>query len=51
MPMSENDSETALWDAVATKARDEAIAKANLERQDYQVFSPTIGLKKRLGGY
>ena len=39
MPMSENDSETALWYAVATKARDEAIAKANLERQDYQVFA------------
>jgi transcriptional antiterminator RfaH len=45
--MSENDSETPLWYAVATKARDEAIAKANLERQDYQVFLPTISLKKR----
>ena len=48
--MSENDSETALWYAVATKARDEAIAKANLERQDYQVFLPTISLKKRRRG-
>ena len=45
--MSENDSETALWYAVATKARDEAVAKANLERQDYQVFLPTTSLKKR----
>ena len=36
--MSENDSETALWYAVATRARDEAIAKANLQRQDYSVF-------------
>ena len=48
--MSENDSETALWYAVATKARDEAIAKANLERQDYQVFLPTVCLKKRRRG-
>ena len=48
--MSENDSEAALWYAVATKARDEAIAKANLERQDYQVFLPTISLKKRRRG-
>jgi len=48
--MSENDSETALWYAVATKARDEAVAKANLERQDYQVFLPTISLKKRYRG-
>ena len=32
--MSENDSETALWYAVATKARDETVAKANLERQN-----------------
>ena len=48
--MSENDSETAHWYAVATKARDEAIAKANLERQDYQVFLPTISLKKRRRG-
>lgn len=31
-------------------ARDEAIAKANLERQDYQVFIPTISLKKRRRG-
>jgi len=48
--MSENDSEAALWYAVATKARDEAIAKANLERQDYQVFLPVISLKKRRRG-
>ena len=48
--MSENDSETARWYAVATKARDEAVAKANLERQDYQVFLPTVSLKKRRRG-
>ena len=48
--MSENASETALWYAVATKVRDEAVAKANLERQDYQVFLPTISLKKRRRG-
>ena len=48
--MSENDSETALWYAVATKARDEAVAKANLERQDYQVFLPTTCSKKRRRG-
>ena len=48
--MSENDSEAALWYAVATKARGEAIAKANLERQHYQVFLPTIRLKKRRRG-
>ena len=48
--MSENDSEPPLWYAVATKARDEAIAKANLERQGYQVFLPTISLKKRRRG-
>ena len=48
--MSENDSKTALWYAVATKARDEAVAKANLERQEYRVFLPTISLKKRRQG-
>ena len=48
--MSENDSETPLWYAVATKARDEAVAKGNLERQHYQVFLPTISLKKRRRG-
>ena len=48
--MSENDSETALWYAVATKARDESVARANLERQSYQVFLPTISLKKRRRG-
>jgi transcriptional antiterminator RfaH len=48
--MSDNDSETALWYAVATKSRDEAIAKANLERQGYQVFLPIISLKKRRRG-
>ena len=48
--MSENDSGAPLWYAVATKARDEAVAKANLERQDYQVFLPTISLKKRRQG-
>ena len=50
MLMSENDSETALWYAVATRARDEAIAKVNLQRQDYPVFLPTISLKKRRQG-
>jgi transcriptional antiterminator RfaH len=48
--MSDNNSEAPLWYAVATKARDEAIAKANLERQDYRVFLPTINLKKRRRG-
>ena len=48
--MSDNNSEAPLWYAVATKARDEAVAKANLERQDYQVFLPTISLKKRRRG-
>ena len=48
--MSENDSETPFWYAVATKARDEAVAKANLERQDYQVFLPTISVNKRRRG-
>ena len=48
--MSENDSETPLWYAVATKARAEAVAKGNLERQHYQVFLPTISLKKRRRG-
>tara|TARA_B100001059_G_scaffold207097_1_gene218365 strand:- start:226 stop:732 length:507 start_codon:yes stop_codon:yes gene_type:complete len=48
--MSENDSETVLWYVVATKVRDEAVAKANLKRQDYQVFLPTISLKKRRRG-
>ena len=48
--MSENSSETPLWYAVATKARDEAVAKASLERQNYRVFLPTISLKKRRRG-
>ena len=48
--MNENASETALWYAVATKARDEAVARTNLERQDYRVFLPTISLKKRRRG-
>lgn len=48
--MSENDSETHHWYAVATKARDEAVAKANLERQGYSAFLPTISLKKRRRG-
>ena len=48
--MSDNNSEAPLWYAVATKARDEAIAKANLERQNYQVFLPVISLKKRRRG-
>ena len=44
--MSENDSETALWYVVVTKARGEAVAKANLERQGYSAFSPIISQKK-----
>ena len=48
--MSKSDSETPLWYAVATKSRDEVIAKANLERQSYRVFLPTINLKKRRRG-
>ena len=48
--MSENDSQTPVWYAVATKARDEAVAKANLERQGYLVFLPTVSLKKRRRG-
>lgn len=47
--MSERDSVTPSWYAVATKARDEAVAKTNLERQGYRVFLPTISLKKRRG--
>jgi transcriptional antiterminator RfaH len=50
MLMSERDYKTHLWYAVATKARDEAVAKANLERQGYEVYLPTIGLKKRRRG-
>jgi len=48
--MSENDSQTPLWYAVATKARDEVVAKVNLERQDFSVFLPMISLKKRRRG-
>ena len=49
--MSENGSATALWYAVATKARDEAIDKANLERPDYQVFAHHQLKKRRRGRY
>lgn len=48
--MSDCYSENSLWYAVATKARNEALAKVNLERQGYCVFLPTISLKKRLRG-
>jgi transcriptional antiterminator RfaH len=41
----------AAWYVVATKARDEEIAKVNLERQGYLVFLPTISLKKRRRGH
>ena len=41
----------AVWYAVATKSRDEEIAKVNLERQGYLVFLPTISLKKRRRGH
>ena len=40
----------AAWYVVATKSRDEEIAKVNLERQGYLVFLPTISLKKRRRG-
>ena len=36
---------------VATKSRDEEIAKVNLERQGYSVCLPTITLKKRRRGH
>ena len=38
MPMSENDSKTALWYVLGTKARDEAAAYVNLGRQGYKMF-------------
>jgi transcriptional antiterminator RfaH len=41
----------AAWFVVATKSRDEKIAKVNLERQGYLVFLPTISLKKRRRGH
>ena len=41
----------AAWYVVATKSRDEEIAKVNLERQGYLVFLPTISLKKRRRGH
>ena len=41
----------AAWYVVATKSRDEEIAKFNLERQGYLVFLPTISLKKRRRGH
>ena len=41
----------ASWYVVATKSRDEEIAKLNLERQGYSVFLPTISLKKRRRGH
>ena len=41
----------AAWYVVATKSRDEGIAKVNLERQGYLVFLPTISLKKRRRGH
>lgn len=50
MLVSERDSESPFWYVVATKARDEAVAKTNLERQGYKIFLPTISLKKRRRG-
>jgi len=41
----------AAWYVVATKSRDEEVAKVNLERQGYLVFLPTISLKKRRRGH
>ena len=38
------------WYVVVTKPREEVAAKANLERQGYTVFLPTISLKKRRRG-
>ena len=46
MPVCEHDFENPLWFAVATKSRHEQIAKAHLARQGYQIFLPTISLKK-----
>ena len=38
--MSERDSASQLWYVVATKSRNEAVAKTNLNRQGYEVFCP-----------
>ena len=40
----------AAWYVVATKSRNEGVAKLNLERQGYRSLLPTINLKKRRGG-
>jgi transcriptional antiterminator RfaH len=40
----------AAWYVVATKPRNEGVAKCNLERQGYRLFLPTINLKKRRRG-
>ena len=36
--MSENDTDPRFWYAVATKARDEVVAKTNLERRVTRFF-------------
>ncbi|WP_435219069.1 transcription termination/antitermination NusG family protein [Luminiphilus sp. nBUS_07] len=38
------------WYVVATKSREEATAKLNLERQGYSVFLPQLSLRKRRKG-
>ena len=43
-------SSGAAWYVVATKSRNEGVAKLNLERQGYCSFLPTINLKKRRRG-
>lgn len=40
----------AAWYVVATKSRNEGVAKLNLERQGCRSLLPTINLKKRRGG-
>ncbi|MDG2441674.1 MAG: transcription termination/antitermination NusG family protein [Luminiphilus sp.] len=40
----------AAWYVVATKPRNESVAKLALERQGYRLFLPTINLKKRRRG-
>lgn len=50
MPMSNRNSGRSEWYVIATKAREERKAKANLERQGYTTFFPTISLKKRRRG-
>ena len=50
VPMQESEPDNTHWYVVAAKARSEAVATANLERQGYSVFLPTIKIKKRRRG-